>query len=77
VSQERHKSRLAADYAAAKAESERVWQLLQTELRAGTPLRELTDLETRMWAAMRRLEKASAELSEDYCTAWKRFSQTG
>ena len=77
VSQERHNNRLAADYAAAKAESERVWQVLQTELRAGTPLRELTDLETRMWAAMRRLEKARAELSEDYCTAWKRFPKTG
>lgn len=64
------RDRLAANYAAAKAENQRIWQLLQAELRAGTPLRELTDLETRMWAAMRRLEKASEEFYEGHC-GWK------
>ena len=60
VGQERPIDRLAEDYAAAKAESQRIWQLLQAELRAGTPASELTDLEGRMWAAMHRLERASA-----------------
>jgi hypothetical protein len=50
--------------------------LLQTELRAGTPPRELAGLEDRMWAAMHRLHKASAELSESSCAAWKRFPRT-
>lgn len=67
--------RLAENYAAAKAESQRVWQLLQAELRAGTPPSELTDLETRMWAAMRRLEKASEEFYEGHC-GWKTPTKT-
>jgi hypothetical protein len=73
VSEDRHLDQLAQDHAAAKAESERMWQLLQAELRAGTPTRELASLEDRMWAAMHRLHKASAELSDSSCAAWKRF----
>lgn len=73
MSEDRHLDQLAQDHAAAKAESERIWQLLQAELRAGTPTRELASLEDRMWAAMHRLHRASAELSESSCAAWKRF----
>jgi hypothetical protein len=73
VSEDRHLDQLAQDHAAAKAESERIWQLLQAELRAGTPTRELASLEDRMWAAMHRLHKASADLSDSSCAAWKRF----
>lgn len=76
MSRDRHLDRLAQDHAAAKAESERIWQLLQAELRAGTPPRELASLEDRMWAAMHRLHKASAELSESSCAAWKQFPRT-
>jgi hypothetical protein len=71
VGQERHVDRLAEDYAAAKAESQRIWQLLQAELRAGTPASELTDLEGRMWAAMHRLERASQELYERHSSSGK------
>jgi hypothetical protein len=71
VGQERPIDRLAEDYAAAKAESQRIWQLLQAELRAGTPASELTDLEGRMWAAMHRLERASQELYERHSSPGK------
>jgi hypothetical protein len=77
VGQDRHIDQLAADYAAAKAESQRIWQWLQTELRAGTPAAELTALEDQMWAAMHRLEKASQELSEGACAAWKQPVRKG
>jgi hypothetical protein len=77
VSENRRNDQLAESYAAAKAESERIWQVLQTELRAGTPASALSDLESRMWAAMHRLEKARAELSDDACAAWKRFPTKG
>jgi hypothetical protein len=50
---------------------------LQTELRAGTPPSELARLEDQMWAAMHRLEKASQELSEGSCAAWKRPARKG
>ena len=73
MSRDRHLDRLAKEHAAAKAESERIWQLLQTELRARTPTRELAALEDRMWEAMHRLRKASTELSEGSCAAWKGF----
>jgi len=76
VSRDRHLDRLAREHAAAKAESERIWHLLQTELRAGTPPRELAALEDRMWEAMHRLRKASTELSEGACAAWKDFPKT-
>jgi hypothetical protein len=77
VGQDRRIDRLSADYAAAKAESQRIWQWLQTELRAGTPPSELARLEDQMWAAMHRLEKASQELSEGSCAAWKRPARKG
>jgi hypothetical protein len=73
LGQDSHIDKLAADYAAAKAESERVWEQLQAELRAGTPASELSALEDRMWEAMHRLRRASEELSDGACTAWKGF----
>jgi hypothetical protein len=77
VGRDRRSDQLAESYAAAKAESERIWQVLQSELRAGTPAADLSDLESRMWAAMHRLEKARAELSDEACAAWKRFPSKG
>ena len=76
MGRDRHIDKLAAEYAAAKAESDRIWQQLQAEVRAGTPARELSGLEDRMWDAMHRLRRASEELSEGACAAWKRFPNT-
>ncbi len=55
--------RLAQDYADAKRESRRVWEWLQSELRAGRSAADLADLDG-LWAAMRRLERASEAFQE-------------
>ena len=72
MGQERRVDRLAESYAAAKAETQRIMQLLRDELRAGTPASELSELEARMWAAMRELERASQDLYGDPGSADKR-----
>ncbi len=55
--------RLAQDYADAKRESQRIWEWLQSELRAGRSAADLADLDG-LWAAMRRLEQASEAFHE-------------
>ena len=55
--------RLAQDYADAKRESQRIWEWLQSELRAGRSAADLADLDG-LWAAMRRLELASEAFHE-------------
>jgi hypothetical protein len=63
--------RLFQTYAAAKAENQRIWQVLQAEVRAGRTANELADLEARMWAAMRQLEKASEDLDDAISSSGK------
>jgi hypothetical protein len=60
--------RLAQDYADAKRESQRIWEWLQSELRAGRSAADLADLDG-LWAAMRRLEQASEAFQDG--AAWK------
>ena len=55
--------RLAQDYADAKRESQRIWEWLQSELRAGRSAADLADLDG-LWTAMRRLERASEAFHE-------------
>ena len=55
--------RLAQDYAEAKRESRRIWEWLQSELRSGRSAADLADLDG-LWAAMRRLERASEAFHE-------------
>jgi transposase len=55
--------RLAQDYADAKRESQRIWEWLQSELRAGRSAAYLADLDG-LWAAMRRLEQAGEAFHE-------------
>jgi hypothetical protein len=55
--------RLAQDYADAKRESRRIWEWLQSELRAGRSAADLADLDG-LWTAMRRLERASEAFHE-------------
>jgi len=55
--------RLAQDYADAKRESRRIWDWMQSELRAGRSAADLADLDG-LWAAMRRLERASEAFQE-------------
>jgi hypothetical protein len=55
--------RLAQDYADAKRESRRIWEWLQSELRSGRSAADLADLDG-LWAAMRRLERASEAFHE-------------
>jgi hypothetical protein len=55
--------RLAQDYAEAKRESRRIWEWLQAELRSGRSAADLADLDG-LWAAMRRLERASEAFHE-------------
>ena len=55
--------RLAQDYTDAKRESRRIWDWLQAELRAGRSAADLADLDG-LWAAMRRLERASEAFHE-------------
>jgi hypothetical protein len=55
--------RLAQDYADAKRESQRIWDWMQSELRAGRSAADLADLDG-LWAAMRRLERASEAFQE-------------
>jgi hypothetical protein len=63
VSDDYHMGRLAQDYADAKRESRRIWEWLQSELRSGRSAADLADLEG-LWAAMRRLERASEAFHE-------------
>jgi hypothetical protein len=55
--------RLARDYAEAKRESQRIWEWLQSELRSGRSAADLADHDG-LWAAMRRLERASEAFHE-------------
>ena len=64
--------RLAQDYADAKRESRRIWEWLQSELRAGRSAADLADLDG-LWAAMRRLERASEAFNEG--AVWSPASQ--
>ncbi|MFZ0836760.1 MAG: hypothetical protein WAM77_04840 [Xanthobacteraceae bacterium] len=63
MSDDYHMGRLAQDYADAKRESRRIWEWLQSELRSGRSAADLADLEG-LWAAMRRLERASEAFHE-------------
>ena len=63
VSDDYHMGRLAQDYADAKRESRRIWEWLQAELRSGRSAADLADLDG-LWAAMRRLERASEAFQE-------------
>jgi hypothetical protein len=63
VSDDYRMGRLAQDYADAKRESRRIWEWLQSELRSGRSAADLADLEG-LWAAMRRLERASEAFHE-------------
>ena len=55
--------RLAQDYSDAKRESQRIGEWLQSELRSGRSAADLADLDG-LWAAMRRLERASEAFHE-------------
>jgi hypothetical protein len=63
VSNDYRMGRLAQDYTDAKRESRRIWEWLQSELRAGRSAADLADLDG-LWAAMRRLERASDAFHE-------------